>query len=96
MARIPGICNHDPATTVLCHIRRPWNAGVGMKPDDLHGFFACSACHDEIDGRTNIIRGNLEDPNAPFATVYAAWLKTEAALDAHLRTLQWWKDNGYL
>ena len=29
-------------------------AELGMKPDDLIGAWACSACHDEIDRRTII------------------------------------------
>ena len=49
--RLP-ICNGDPATTVLAHVRRAGNAGVGMKPPDVSGIFACSACHDAVDGRT--------------------------------------------
>ncbi|MCO6539870.1 MAG: DUF1364 family protein [Gilliamella sp.] len=28
--------------------------GVGMKPNDLQGAWACSACHDEIDRRTRV------------------------------------------
>ncbi len=55
MVRIPSICNHDPETTVLAHIRRGGIAGIGQKPVDLAGVWACSACHDEIDGRTNKI-----------------------------------------
>lgn len=47
-----AICNRDPQTTVLAHVRRSGNAGVGMKPPDVSGIFACSACHDAIDGRT--------------------------------------------
>ena len=50
--RLPLICNHDPATTVLCHIRRGNTAGKGQKPNDLLGVVACSACHDELDRRT--------------------------------------------
>ena len=47
-----SICNHDPATTVLAHVRAAGNAGTGIKPPDISGVFACSACHDAIDGRT--------------------------------------------
>ncbi|MGV0213393.1 nuclease domain-containing protein [Salmonella enterica subsp. enterica serovar Hadar] len=32
-----------------------WNLRNGMKPDDLIGAWACSACHDEIDRRTHIL-----------------------------------------
>lgn len=51
MVRLPGVCNGDPSTTVLAHIRRGGVAGMGMKPPDLVGVWACSACHDVIDGR---------------------------------------------
>ena len=50
--RIPGVCNFDPATTVLAHIRRGGVAGVGQKPPDLCGVHACSSCHDALDGRS--------------------------------------------
>lgn len=49
LVRLPGICNHDPATTVLAHLN---GGGMGTKYSDLMGAFACSACHDEIDRRT--------------------------------------------
>ena len=45
--RIYGVCNHDPATTVLAHIN---GAGMGMKHNDLHGAFSCSSCHAWLDG----------------------------------------------
>ena len=50
--RIPGVCNFNSATTVLAHIRLTGVSGMGMKSPDLLGAWACSACHDEIDGRT--------------------------------------------
>ena len=49
--RAPGICNYDPTTTVLAHIRRRC-VGIGAKLSDLVGAHCCSACHDLIDGRT--------------------------------------------
>ena len=49
--RLP-CCNHNPETTVLAHYRLAGTCGVGMKPNDLQGAWACSACHDEIDRRT--------------------------------------------
>jgi len=48
--RIPGICNHNPETVVLAHLN---GGGMGSKRLDIHGAYCCSACHDEIDGRTN-------------------------------------------
>jgi hypothetical protein len=49
--RLPGICNFNPETTVLAHYRLSGTCGVGMKPLDLIGSWACSDCHDLIDGR---------------------------------------------
>lgn len=47
--RIPGVCNRNPETVVLAHLN---GAGMGRKAHDIHGAYACSACHDEIDRRT--------------------------------------------
>lgn len=46
--RIPGVCNHNNETVVLCHLG---GAGMGTKNDDMFGAFGCSACHDVVDGR---------------------------------------------
>lgn len=51
--RLP-CCNHNPETTVLAHFRLAGICGIGMKPHDLLGAWACSACHDEIDRRTRL------------------------------------------
>jgi hypothetical protein len=53
MVRLFGICNHDPETTVLAHIRMAGLSGMGLKADDLLGAWACSACHDAIDRRSH-------------------------------------------
>ena len=43
--RVPGICNFNPETTVLCHNRRGAVAGMKQKPPDLCGAWGCSDCH---------------------------------------------------
>ena len=48
--REPGICNGDNSTTVLAHLN---GAGMGMKHHDLFGAWACSNCHDLLDGRNH-------------------------------------------
>jgi hypothetical protein len=53
MVRLPGICNFNSETVVLAHIRLAGVSGMGMKSPDLIGAWACSACHDELDGRTH-------------------------------------------
>jgi hypothetical protein len=50
MLRLPGICNGNPETTVLAHIRRGFY-GMGTKPVDWCGVWMCSDCHDVYDAR---------------------------------------------
>jgi len=47
--RIPGVCNHNPETSVLCHYRQ--NTGIGQKSPDLIAAVGCSDCHDAVDRR---------------------------------------------
>lgn len=49
--RLPGICNGNPATTVLAHYRLIGISGMGFKANDLCGAWACHNCHDAVDGR---------------------------------------------
>lgn len=49
--RIPGICNFRAETTVLAHYRLAGVCGTAIKPMDLIGAWACSDCHDALDGR---------------------------------------------
>lgn len=51
MIRVPGICNRDPETTVLAHVRIIGISGMGHKAPDIFGAWACSACHDYVDNR---------------------------------------------
>lgn len=53
MVRLVGICGFSSETVVLAHIRIAGVSGMGMKSPDLIGAWACSACHDELDGRTH-------------------------------------------
>ena len=54
MIRLPG-CNGGRSTTVLAHYRLAGYAGMGMKPDDhVFGAWACSRCHDAVDGRRRL------------------------------------------
>lgn len=49
--RLFGVCNFNSETTVLAHYRMAGLTGMGQKADDRFGAWACSACHDAIDGR---------------------------------------------
>jgi hypothetical protein len=53
MVRLQGICNHNPETVVLAHVRMAGISGMGLKADDLLGAWACSSCHDSIDRRAH-------------------------------------------
>lgn len=54
--RLPGICNRDASTTVLCHL--PGHAkGTSTKESDIHAAYGCSACHDAIDRGTSTLPG---------------------------------------
>lgn len=50
--QIPGVCNRDPETVVLCHSNYLKDGkGMGLKAPDTAAAFGCSACHDVLDGR---------------------------------------------
>jgi hypothetical protein len=47
--RLPGVCNGNPETTVLAHIKHGWYGS--LKPPDIIAVHACSDCHDCLDRR---------------------------------------------
>lgn len=48
--RLPFICNHDTSTVVFAHINGVRHGhGMGIKTN--FGAYACSSCHDALDGR---------------------------------------------
>jgi hypothetical protein len=50
--RLPGVCNHDPATSVWSHINSVrWGAGRGHKAPDICGLITCFECANALDGR---------------------------------------------
>ena len=57
--RLPNVCNHNNATTVLAHINGVrFGHGVGIKASDILGAYACSSCHDAVDFRTRTEHSN--------------------------------------
>jgi len=56
--RIYQVCNHNPETVVYAHVGGA--GGVGMKCGDNMGVYACSSCHDVIDGRINYPDGSYD------------------------------------
>lgn len=79
--RLPG-CHWGGETVVLAHIRRP-GTGMGRKPPDTEGVFACWRCHDLMDGRQR-------DPAISRDDI------KEAVAKGHERTLAIWREMGVL
>ena len=48
-------CNRNRETTVLAHspFKHLHGGGTGTKPNDIFACFACSSCHDALDGRSS-------------------------------------------
>lgn len=78
--RLP-CCNGNPETTVLAHLS---GGGMGAKRHDLHGAWACSACHDAIDGRAKAFDydGSQFLPHNLKSIHMAAVIRTQEALMA--------------
>jgi len=52
--RLHGVCNFNSETVVWAHANGlAAGKGMGMKSPDALGSYACSACHDVIDGRVH-------------------------------------------
>jgi len=47
MVQVPGVCNGNPETVVLAHRN---GAGMACKADDTDAAYACSECHEWLDG----------------------------------------------
>jgi hypothetical protein len=47
--RLPGVCNFNPETTVLAHIRMSGISGMGIKAPNILGAWCCAACHSVAD-----------------------------------------------
>jgi len=77
-----GVCNRDPATTVLCHSDRLADGkGMGLKAPDAKACFGCSDCHDVLDGRRPLpgwmTRQQLDDTFDRAVTITQEQLKLE-------------------
>lgn len=80
--RIPGVCNFDPDTTVLCHSNNLADGkGMGLKAPDTEACFGCSACHDVLDGRRS--RPHFMSPYM----MEGAFIRAKAATHVILRRL---------
>lgn len=68
--RLAGVCNYNPETTVLAHIRIAGITGAGQKANDLLGAWCCSSCHDAIDRRIKTEYSDLELEHAHYEGVF--------------------------
>ena len=69
---LPG-CTNATDTVVLCHLRQFGGGGMGCKPHDSEAVFACSYCHDRLDGRAPLW---LEDDESPSEYIVRALIRT--------------------
>ena len=77
MIRVPGVCNRNPETTVLAHYRLAGTCGTGIKPPDHLGAWACSACHDAVDGRVRSTWSRCELRLMHAEGVFRTWAALE-------------------
>jgi len=81
--RLPGICTHDPATTIWSHAR--WGAagrGKAIKALDIAGAYCCTSCDAVYDGQRKPPPGYTRDQ------VDADWCQ------GHFRSLVLLKEKG--
>lgn len=76
MIREPGVCNFNPQTTVLAHWRGLGISGMSLKAPDALAAFACSACHDFVDGRSCPSATRQERENSHLRGI----MRTQASL----------------
>jgi hypothetical protein len=98
MVRLAGICNFNPETTVLAHIRRANVAGMGHKPPSTCAVWACSSCHDAIDGRTEYrLQQSLSEMNRLELEAWVIRLSLDSdLLSALVRQHAWYDKNEVL
>lgn len=72
-----SVCNGDWTTTVWAH--SPYEEdghGTGTKSHDIFGCYACSACHDELDGRAHKVRFKPDEKYDIFQrAMKKSWLR---------------------
>ncbi|MGH9825355.1 MAG: nuclease domain-containing protein [Blastocatellia bacterium] len=76
------VCNHNPETTVACHVRIIGISGIGMKSTQFLVAFGCSACHAVCDGRVK--------------SAYTYEERRLMLLEGMCRTQVWFHEHGYL
>ena len=85
LIRLPGVCNYDTATTVLCHANgSAAGKGIGMKSPDVLGAIGCFACHSVVDRLVPLPDGLTRD-----GVQLAFW-------QGHARTVRFWIEKGLI
>ena len=84
--QIPGVCNHDPETVVLCHAPHP-DKGMGKKGPDSWAAYGCSACHDEMDGRTDKYHWCSQTGASIAAEAFKVWYWFSAIRETQRRMI---------
>jgi len=82
LIRVPIVCNGNPDTVVLCHIRMIELSGTGIKAPDVFATFGCSACHAVCDGQQK--------------SEYSYSERRLMLLEGMVRTQLWLLDQGIL
>lgn len=80
LMNVATVCNYDPDTTVLIHLRWLGDCGTGLKPGDWQAVHGCSECNRWTDSPTPRERDDDYECDRNF---YAA-----RAL-ARMRKLEW-------
>lgn len=74
--RLGGICNGNPETTVLAHLRLAGITGIAQKAPDVLGAWSCSACHAVVDANG----GKVLDRDSAKLAFYEGIARTQAQL----------------
>ena len=97
--RLAGVCNHRPDTTVAAHSNSlSHGKGIGLKTPDWCVVFACSDCHDVLDGRRPW-RPTGNETGEFIKLPIAEYKKLALQLEwynAHHKTMKYWFDEGIL
>jgi hypothetical protein len=77
--RVDGHCNHNTETTVFAHISGVrFGHGMGEKVNDILGAYACSDCHDVVDGRQRSEYTRTERKLMHYEGVFETQMKLKA------------------
>jgi hypothetical protein len=70
--RLNDVCNGNPDTVVLAHVRLNGVSGMGHKAPDLLGAWACSTCHLYVDA-VHDDKTAAAFAEGVYRTIYILW-----------------------